>query len=993
MSSADKKKKNKKKGGKGNAADVDEDFDSLLEEFKTTEVKEEPVEAAKAEEPAAEEPVAESKNKKKKKKKKKGEEADGDDEEEAPQDSGTPEPAAAKDETAAKDEADDDDDAKSDAEDPNETPEERKKRKEKEKKKKKKDKKKKEGDEDDGKKKKKGGASSLLKEMLKLRQEQEEKARQAEEEARRQAEEEEKARKEAEEAEKKRREESRKQKEELIAQQKKEGTYLTKKQRQQQAQAQARLLQNADIILPPGIRGEADDAKPKKPPVYGQRKRKPKQEEQQQKEAEPPAPATPEPQPEPEPEVEKLDSPEKEDVVDDWEEITVEEHVVAEQKEKKKPQKQASKAQESSSEEGSSSESDEDSSEEESEEEEAPESVEDKAKVRERLRKRAEENEAKRSTDNLRSPVICVLGHVDTGKTKMLDTIRRTNVQDGEAGGITQQIGATRVPADAIKERCKMVRDFAPDDMKIPGFLIIDTPGHESFANLRTRGSSLCDFAILVVDIMHGLEPQTIESLKLLLKRATPFVIALNKIDRLYDYQSNPRKDIWQHLRSQPQNTQLEFKERYEKVMVEFAEQGVNVALAKDNKNPEEYISIVPTSAFLGDGVGNLMAFIVNQSETRLAKRLAFSEELDCTVMEVRSLPGLGMTIDVILVNGTLHVNDAIVLSGVDGPIATTIRDLLMPAPLREIRIKADYEHYKEIKGAQGVKVLAKNLEKALPGLPIYVPQRADEVDVYMEDAKHQLENALMAIKKKPEGVYVQASTLGSLEALLDFLKQQKIPYSGVNIGPVHRKDVQKASTMHQHNEDYAVILAFDVPVDREAQVLADKERVRIFQADIIYHLEDAFLKHREDLRLQRKKANEHLAIFPCILRIMPQHIFNTRNPIVLGVNVEAGKLKKGTPICAKTPDEVVFLGTVSSIEHNHEQVDVGKTGDELAIKIDNTTGDAPKLYGRHFTHTDPLVSRISRQSIDVCKAHFRDELTQADWTLIIRLKKMLNIL
>ncbi|CAD5214043.1 unnamed protein product [Bursaphelenchus okinawaensis] len=890
----------------------------------------------------------------------------------------------------------------SDNEHPNETPEERKKRKEKEKKKKKKEKekdKKKKETEDDGKKKKKGGASSLLKEMLKLRQEEEERQRQAEEEAKRLAEEEEKLRKEAEAAEKLKKEEQRKQKEELIALQKKEGTFLTKKQRQQQAQAQARLLQNNDIVLPPGLRGETpDEGKPKKPPVYGQRKRKPKPAEEAKKVEEPSPTPEPEPKPEPTPEPEKPESPEveDEDVVDDWEQIEVEvkpKELKAEKADKPKASasKQKEKA-ESSSEEESDSESDEDSSEGESEEEEED-SKENKAKVRERLEKRAQENEAKRTTDNLRSPVICVLGHVDTGKTKMLDTIRRTNVQDGEAGGITQQIGATRVPTEAIKERCKMVRDFKPDEIKIPGFLIIDTPGHESFANLRTRGSSLCDFAILVVDVMHGLEPQTIESLKLLLKRKTPFVIALNKVDRLYGYESNPRKDIWQHLKSQAQNVQLEFKERFEKIVVEFAEQGVNVALAKDNKNPDEYVSIVPTSAFLGDGIGNIMAFIVNQSQGFLAKRLAFSEELDCTVMEVRSLPGLGMTIDVILVNGTLKINDIIILSGVDGPIGTTVRDLLMPAPLREIRVKTDYEHYKEIKGAQGVKILAKNLEKALPGLPIYVAQRPDEVDVYMEDAKNQLENALMAIKKKPEGVYVQASTLGSLEALLDFLKHQKIPYSGVNIGPVHRKDVQKASTMHQHNEDYAVILAFDVPVDREAQALADKERVRIFQADIIYHLEDAFLNHREQLRLQRKKANEHLAIFPCILRIMPQHIFNARNPIVLGVVVEAGKLKKGTPICAKTADEIVLLGTVTSIEQNHEQVDVAHTGDELAIKIENTTGDAPKLYGRHFTHTDPLVSRIHRQSIDVCKTHFRDEMSNADWTLIVRLKKMLNVL
>lgn len=615
-----------------------------------------------------------------------------------------------------------------------------------------------------------------------------------------------------------------------------------------------------------------------------------------------------------------------------------------------------------------------------------------KEKVRARLKKRREAAEAKRTTDVLRSPVICVLGHVDTGKTKMLDTIRRTNVQDGEAGGITQQIGATQVPAAAIVERTKMVRDFNPDQMKIPGFLIIDTPGHESFSNLRSRGSSLCDYAILVVDLMHGLEQQTIESLKLLRRRETPFVIALNKIDRLYDYESNPRKDIYQHLKAQPINTQLHFKELKDKIVVQFAEQGLNVAMANENPDVEDYISMVPTSAYLGDGVGNIMAHIVKESQTRIAQKLAYCEELECSVMEVKSLPGLGTTIDVILVNGCLKVGDVIVLTGNDGPIITQIRELLMPQPLKELRVKNAYERYQMIRGAQGVKLLARNFEKTLAGLPLYVANREDELEVLKEICERQLSRALMSIKKKPEGVYVQASTLGSLEALLEFLKTQKIPYSNVNIGPVHKKDVQKAAVMLERKEEYACILAFDVRVDHEVELFAASEGVRVFSADIIYHLEDEFLRYREELRMKRRRDNEHLAIFPCKLRVLPQHIFNARNPIVIGVSIEAGQLKRGVPLCVPTKDNI-FIGTVTSIERNHEQVELAKTGEEVCIKIENTTGEAPRLYGRHFTHEDALVSRISRETIDVCKTHFRDDLSKADWQLIVQLKKVFNIM
>lgn len=265
---------------------------------------------------------------------------------------------------------------------------------------------------------------------------------------------------------------------------------------------------------------------------------------------------------------------------------------------------------------------------------------------------------------------------------------------------------------------------------KLPGLLIIDTPGHESFSNLRNRGSSLCDIAILVVDIMHGLEPQTIESINILKTKKTPFIVALNKIDRLYDWQTVSRKDVRDVLKTQAANTQMEFQQRTKEVILQFAEQGLNAALFYENPDPRSYVNLVPTSAITGEGMGNLLYLIIESCQSWLAKRLMYSEELLATVLEVKAIPGLGTTIDAILINGKLREGETMIIAGTDGPITTQIRSLLMPQPMKELRVKNAYIEYKEVIGAQGVKIAAKELEKAIAGLNLYIAHRPDEIEI-----------------------------------------------------------------------------------------------------------------------------------------------------------------------------------------------------------------------------------------------------------------------
>ncbi|XP_064874973.1 eukaryotic translation initiation factor 5B-like isoform X1 [Oncorhynchus nerka] len=896
----------------------------------------------------------------------------------------------------------------------------------------KKDKKKKKGDKEKEKEEKKKGPSKAtvkaMQEALAHMKEEEERAKKEEEENLRRLEEQEAQRLEQERLEQERKEKKKQKEKERKERLKKEGKLLTKAQKEARARAEATL----ELLKAQGIEVPSkDDSVPKKKPVYGdKRKKKPQQAQTPEEISEVMSPTSEMAEPiispmaVETPEVAAEIEQKAESAVDDWEAIaeTIDQdkelktvHIEVKPETPKQPQqKPLSQPEEEDEEEEDDDEEEE--SEEEEEESQAPatkkkggkessesssdsdsdddrtkeERIYDKAKKR--IEKRRAENIKNINLDKLRSPVVCVLGHVDTGKTKILDKLRHTHVQDGEAGGITQQIGATNVPLEAIVEQTKMVKNFNNEAIKIPGMLIIDTPGHESFSNLRNRGSSLCDIAILVVDIMHGLEPQTLESINLLKEKKCPFIVALNKIDRLYDWKKSPDTDVVATLKKQKKNTKDEFDERAKAVIVEFAQQGLNAALFHENKDPRTFVSLVPTSAHSGDGMGNLIALLVELTQTMLARRLAHCDELRAQVMEVKALPGMGTTIDVILINGVLREGMTVIVPGVEGPIVTQIRGLLLPPPMKELRVKNQYEKHKEVCTAQGVKILGKDLEKTLAGLPLLVAHKEDEVAVLRDELVRELKQTLNSIKLEEKGVYVQASTLGSLEALLEFLRVSKVPYAGINIGPVHKKDVMKASAMLEHDPQYATILAFDVKVERDSQEMADSLGVRVFSAEIIYHLFDAFTKYREDYKKAKQDEFKHIAVFPTKLKILPQFIFNSRDPIVMGVNVEAGVLRQGTPLCVPSKG-FVDIGIVTSIEINHKMVDSAKKGQEICIKIEPIPGEAPKMFGRHFEATDILVSKITRASIDALKNWFRDEMGKSDWQLIMELKKTFEII
>lgn len=607
---------------------------------------------------------------------------------------------------------------------------------------------------------------------------------------------------------------------------------------------------------------------------------------------------------------------------------------------------------------------------------------------------------ASASQKDLRSPICAILGHVDTGKTKLLDNMRKTNVQEGEAGGITQQIGATYFPIDMIEKKADSMKNYVDPNFNVPGLLIIDTPGHESFTNLRSRGSSLCNIAILVVDIMHGFQQQTMESIRLLKDRKTPFVVALNKVDRIYGWESTPNQNIRDSLASQNESVRRQFEDRVEATKLLFAEQGFNSELYYKNKNLSKYVSIVPTSAVSGEGVPDLLYLLLELTTSRMSKQLMYLSELEATILEVKVIEGLGTTIDVVLSNGVLHEGDRIVLCGSNGPIATNVRALLTPQPARELRIKSQYVHHKEVKAALGVKISANDLEHAIAGSRLLLVGPDDDEDELMDDVMEDMSGLLDLVDKSGEGVCVQASTLGSLEALLDFLKDMKIPVMFIGLGPVHKRDVMRSTTMLERKPEFAIMLCFDVKVEKDAELYANENNIKIFTADIIYHLFDDFQRYQAQMLEQRRQEKVKDAVFPAVLSII--QVINKRAPMIIGVDIVEGSLRIGTPIAIVKADSntgmklVYPLGRVQSMEVEHksrDEVRKGQAKGGIAIRLDSGNMTNMPTWGRHISENDQMYSLISRKSIDTLKdPAFRDSVPREDWILIKKLKPLFDI-
>ena len=588
-----------------------------------------------------------------------------------------------------------------------------------------------------------------------------------------------------------------------------------------------------------------------------------------------------------------------------------------------------------------------------------------------------------------RQPIVSVLGHVDHGKTSVLDLVRsigserQASVMDREAGGITQHIGATEVPADVLNETCAAM--MGGKKFKSPGLLFIDTPGHHSFVSLRNRGGSVADIAVLVIDVMEGLQPQTIESLQTLKETRTPFVIACNKVDRIHGWRTKHGRSFMESFKDQREDVRALFEDRYWKLLGQFSEHGFNIERYDQIRDFRQNVALVPMSAKDGEGLQDLLAVTVGLAERFLEDRLTDTlGAAEGTVLEMRDEVGMGKTIDVILYRGELKIGDKVMLAANDGPFSTHIKGLKRPKGMSEMRDAGKrWVNFDSVEAACGVKIVAPKLENTIAGTTLYLANtpeqkeqaeaairqewraifdtmpimcsKCNEVFPRIDFKAHTKQGVCRGAEEERKGVVIKADTVGGLEALGFELAKLKIPVRQATVGPVNKRDILMAKSAQEPLNK--VILGFSVKGNSEVadSLSEDDSEIKFFSGSIIYHILDAYEAWREETAERMAAELRESLVYPGRLLYLKDHTFRAKGPAIVGMRVVGGRVHIGQRLMKLDGTPV---GQIKSLRTRaSEDVKEANQGDEVAVAINGPT------VGRHIEELDEFY-------VDVPESH-----------------------
>jgi translation initiation factor 5B len=567
----------------------------------------------------------------------------------------------------------------------------------------------------------------------------------------------------------------------------------------------------------------------------------------------------------------------------------------------------------------------------------------------------------------IRQPIVAVLGHIDTGKTKLLDKIRKSRVQDREVGGITQHIGASYFPVDTLAKICGPLLNVLKTDVQLSGLLVIDTPGHEAFVNLRKRGDAVADIAILVVDILRGFEAQTYECIEILKEKKTPFLVAANKIDRVPGWKPKQWETFSASYQSQDPYVRQALDENLYRIMGTFSRLGLQTDRFNNVTDFTKTIAIVPTSAKTGEGIPELLAVLVGLTQQYLRSRLKTTEgPAKGTVLEVKEEPGLGITTNVIIYDGILQKGDLIVVGAKEKPIVTNIRAVFVPKPLDEIRDPRDkFSSVDSVSAAAGVKIAAPNLEDALAGAPLYAVPSQDRLEEYVKLVSEEVEQIKIATDL--DGIVLKTDALGSLEAIAESLKRSDVPIKVADVGDVSRRDVTEAAIVKEREPLHGVILAFNVKVLPDAEEEARNRDVPIFNHKIIYNLIDDYLqwmKKEEETRLGEEFDR---LVKPAKVKFLPGYVFRKAKPAVIGVEILAGYIK---PRHTLVKEDGRKVGEILQIQDKGKTASEANVGSQVAVSLSKT------IVGRHIHEGEVFYVRVPEAHAKVLLTKFQDRLT-----------------
>jgi len=545
----------------------------------------------------------------------------------------------------------------------------------------------------------------------------------------------------------------------------------------------------------------------------------------------------------------------------------------------------------------------------------------------------------------IRQPIIAIMGHVDHGKTLILDSIRGSAVAAREAGGITQAIGASIINIDTIKKICGPLLEGLKTALTIPGLLFIDTPGHAAFVNLRKRGGNLADIAVLVVDINEGVKPQTKESIEILKKYRTPFVVAANKIDLIRGWSSRPGSII-KNVSQQSPDVQRIFETKLYELVGQLSEFGINADRFDRVSDYTKQVAVVPTSAKTSEGIPELLMVLTGLAQRFLEDSLKIDVKGPAkgTILEVKEQTGLGKVLDVIIYDGSLSVNDKIVIGTLAEPVVTKVKALLEVLPLSEMREKKSrFKHVRRVKAATGVRIVAPGVDEVLSGMPLM--EASDETVEKVKDiVKSEVGEVL--IDTDAEGVVVKADSLGSLEALIGLLKEHGVPIRKASIGLISKKDFSDAEAMGLKNPVFGVILGFNVPCP-------ESPPVKVIASDVIYKIIEEYDVWKDQVLKKIELSELEKLTKPCKIELLKGYVFRQSNPAVLGVEVLSGTLKTKTPLMNKQGKQLTF---VKSIQREQESVSEAKKGSQVAVSLPGV------VVGRQVHEGDVLYSFLTEE-------------------------------